>query len=156
MKKRSLFTIILLFALSLVLVACGGNSNDGGNNGGNDGGNNDGGETPDFLSFLTGGTSGTYYPLGGAIAKIITDETAIPTDALYYHGAGDKMIELRDTQGVIVFRQTELASDAVAGENAFEGEPVDTVLAVGSLYPETVQIVTTTKSGIESVEDLKG
>src|SRR5699024_2624777 len=38
----------------------------------------------------------------------------------------------------------------------FEGEPVDTVLAVGSLYPETVQIVTTKKSGIESVEDLKG
>lgn len=156
MKKRSLFTIILLFALSLVLVACGGNSNDGGNNGGNDGGNNGGGETPDFLSFLTGGTSGTYYPLGGAIAKIITDETGIQTDALSSNASADNIIALRDNEAEIAFTQTDVASDAVAGENAFEGEPVDTVLAVGSLYPETVQIVTTKKSGIESVEDLKG
>ncbi|MEJ8778188.1 TAXI family TRAP transporter solute-binding subunit [Pseudogracilibacillus sp. ICA-222130] len=152
MKKRSLFTILLLFALSLVLVACGGNSNDGGNNGGN----NAGGETPDFLSFLTGGTSGTYYPLGGAIAKIITDETGIQTDALSSNASADNIIALRDGEAEIAFTQTDVASDAVAGENAFEGEPVDTVLAVGSLYPETIQIVTTKKSGIESVEDLKG
>ena len=33
---------------------------------------------------------------------------------------------------------------------------MDNVLALGSLYPETIQIVTTAKSGIKSVEDLKG
>src|SRR5699024_6616169 len=32
----------------------------------------------------------------------------------------------------------------------------DNVLALGSLYPETIQIVTTDKAGIESVEDLEG
>ncbi|WP_141234214.1 TAXI family TRAP transporter solute-binding subunit, partial [Virgibacillus sp. 7505] len=47
-------------------------------------------------------------------------------------------------------------SNAVEGVNSFEGEPVDNVLALGSLYPETIQIVTTADSGIESVEDLAG
>jgi TRAP transporter TAXI family solute receptor len=47
-------------------------------------------------------------------------------------------------------------ANAIDGVNAFEGEPVDNVLALGSLYPETIQIVTTAKSGVESVDDLKG
>src|SRR5690625_229109 len=137
MKKRSLFTIILLFALSLVLVACGGNSNDGGNNGGNDGGNNGGGETPDFLSFLTGGTSGTYYPLGGAIAKIITDETGIQTDALSSNASADNVMALKDGEAELAFVQTDVMADAASGINAFD-EPVDNVLGMGSLYPETI------------------
>lgn len=33
---------------------------------------------------------------------------------------------------------------------------MDNVLALGSLYPEAIQIVTTADSGIKSVEDLKG
>ena len=52
--------------------------------------------------------------------------------------------------------QTDTIAQAVEGTGAFEGEAVDNVLALGSLYPETVQIVTTADSGIESVEDLEG
>lgn len=136
-----------------MLAACGGGNSNNGNN--NTEGNN-GGKDPDFLSFLTGGTSGTYYPLGGAIAKIITDETGIQTDALSSNASADNIIALKDGEAEIAFTQTDVASDAVEGRNAFDGDPVDTVLAVGSLYPETVQIITTKKSGIETVEDLKG
>jgi|SRR5699024_900451 len=149
MKKRLFLTIILMFALTTVLAACGGgNTNTATNNGD--------GEDPQFLSFLTGGTSGTYYPLGGVIAKIITDETGIQTDVQSSNASADNIIALKDGEAEMAFTQTDVASDAVNGTNAFEGEAVDTVLAVGSLYPETVQIVTTDKSGIESVEDLKG
>jgi uncharacterized protein len=38
----------------------------------------------------------------------------------------------------------------------FEGNVVDNVKAIGTLYPETVQIVTTAKSGIKTIADLKG
>src|SRR5699024_806661 len=158
MRKRLFLTIILMFALTAVLAACGGgNTNTATNDGNNTNNtNNGGGEDPQFLSFLTGGTSGTYYPLGGAIAKIITDETGIQTDAQSSNASADNIIALKDGEAEIAFTQTDVASDAVNGTNAFEGEAVDTVLAVGSLYPETVQIVTTDKSGIESVEDLEG
>ena len=35
-------------------------------------------------------------------------------------------------------------------------EKIESVKGIATLYPETIQIVTTKKSGIQSVEDLKG
>lgn len=164
MKRRLLLLLTTIFALSLFLVACGDSSDAPTNNDTEDG--NEGVEeeatessdadAPKFLSFLTGGTSGTYYPLGGAIAKIISDETGIQTDALSSNASADNIIALKDGEAELAFTQTDVAAYAVEGINAFDGDPVDNVLALGSLYPETVQIVTTENSGITSVEDLAG
>lgn len=151
-----------MFVLSLFLVACGGGDNeDAQGDAGDDAESTDegtdasDGDAPDFISFLTGGTSGTYYPLGGAIAKIISDETGIQTDALSSNASADNIIALQDGEAELAFSQTDVAAYAVEGINAFDA-PVENVLALGSLYPETIQIVTTEKSGIKSVEDLKG
>lgn len=153
MKKNWLLTIGLLFLLSLVLVACG--DDESGTN--DDGAEDDagGGDDPEFISFLTGGTSGTYYPLGGAIAKIIADETDIQPDAVSSNASADNIIALHEGEAEIAFTQTDVAADAAEGINAFD-EPIDNVLGLGSLYPETIQIVTVEGSGIESVEDLEG
>lgn len=113
-------------------------------------------ENPKFISMLTGGTGGTYYPLGGAIAKIVTDETGIQTDALSSNASADNIIALQDDEAEIAFTQTDVAAYAVDGVNSFEGRKVDAIQALGSLYPETVQIITTEKSGIKTVPDLKG
>lgn len=145
-KKNWLLSIGLVFVLSMFLVACG--SDDGETSG--DGGSDD----PEYLSFLTGGTSGTYYPLGGAIAKIILDETGIQADAVSSNASADNIIALQDGEAEIAFTQTDVAAYAAEGINAFD-EPVETVLGLGSLYPETIQIVTLADSGIETVEDLK-
>ena len=156
MNKRFLLSFLLMLMLSVALVACGG-GNDTDNNA--DGNNNNGdaeADAPDFLSFLTGGTSGTYYPLGGAIATIISDETGIQTDAVSSNASADNIEALRDGEAEIAFTQTDVASNAVEGINSFDGDPVDNVLGLGALYPETIQIVTTDKSGIESVEDMEG
>lgn len=113
-------------------------------------------DNPKFLSMLTGGTGGTYYPLGGAIAKIVTDETGIQTDALSSNASADNIIALQDGEAEIAFTQTDVAAYAVNGVNSFEGRKVDAIQALGSLYPETVQIITTEKTGIKAVPDLKG
>ena|SRR5690625_2892730 len=152
MKKNWLLTIGLLFMLSLVLVACGDAEDESASN---DGGGDGGGSDPEYISFLTGGTSGTYYPLGGAIATIIDQETDIQPDAVSSNASADNIIALVDGEAEIAFTQTDVAADAAEGINAFD-EPVDTVLGLGSLYPETIQIVTVEDSGIESVEDLEG
>jgi len=152
MKKNWLLTIGLLFMLSLVLVACGDAGNESASNDGEDDG---GGSDPEYISFLTGGTSGTYYPLGGAIDKIIDQETDIQPDAVSSNASADNIIALVDGEAEIAFTQTDVAADAAEGINAFD-EPIDTVLGLGSLYPETIQIVTVEDSGIESVEDLEG
>ncbi|WP_156290138.1 TAXI family TRAP transporter solute-binding subunit [Oceanobacillus salinisoli] len=152
MKKRTILSFAMLLILSMVLVACGGGDNEGDTGAGGD----EGGDTPQFLSMYTGGTSGTYYPLGGEMANIISDETGIQTDAVSSNASADNVIALQDGETELAFVQTDVVANAVEGINAFDGNPVDNVLAIASLYPETIQIVTTANSGIESVEDLEG
>jgi TRAP transporter TAXI family solute receptor len=146
MKKKSfLLATVLLLALSMVLAACGGGTDEG-----------NGAEKPKFMSIVTGGTGGTYYPLGGSFAEIISDATGIDTNAEVSGASAENMNTLKDGNAEIAFSQTDIASYAKEGKLMFEGAAVDNVSAIGTLYPETIQIVTTAKSGIKTVEDLKG
>ncbi|WP_284140228.1 MULTISPECIES: TAXI family TRAP transporter solute-binding subunit [unclassified Virgibacillus] len=149
-KKNFMLSFAMLLVLSLFLAACGSDDKDDAAKGG------DKGDKPEFLQLLTGGTSGTYYPLGGQMAKIISDETGIETTAATSNASADNVIALSKGEAELAFVQTDVVANAIEGKNAFEGKKVDNVLALGSLYPETIQIVTTADSGIGSVEDLKG
>lgn len=144
-----------MLAMVLFLAACGGDEETDDGADGADGGT-DGGEMPELISMLTGGTSGTYYPLGGEMATIIKNETGIQTDALSSNASADNVIALQEEEAELAFVQTDVVAFASEGTNAFDGNPVDNVLAIGALYPETVQIVTTMDTGINSVEDLEG
>ncbi|GAA0336923.1 TAXI family TRAP transporter solute-binding subunit [Bacillus carboniphilus] len=144
MKKGFLLSIVMLLTASLFLAACGSGEDSGS------------GDKPEFMNMLTGGTSGTYYPLGGELAQIISDETGIDTTAQSSNASADNMAALADGSADLAFVQTDVASNAIEGINSFEGNAIDNVQAIASLYPETVQIVTKADSGITSVEDLKG
>jgi TRAP transporter TAXI family solute receptor len=107
------------------------------------------------LSIATGGTGGVYYPLGGGIATEIRenvegyDATVQETNAsvdnilLLQTGAADLALVVGDT-----------AAAAAAGEDPFEA-PVE-ICAIGILYNNFMQVVTTAGSGIESVADMSG
>ncbi|GIO24409.1 TAXI family TRAP transporter solute-binding subunit [Oceanobacillus sp. J11TS1] len=157
MKKKWLSPLALIFALLLLLAACGGNDSSSGgedkDNGGGDAG--DSGSDPEMIQIATGGTSGTYYPLGGEMASIISDNTDVSADAISSNASAENVMSIENGDVDIAFVQTDVVAHAVEGINAFD-EPVEHVLALGSLYPETIQIVTTKDSGIESVEDLEG
>lgn len=155
MKKRGMFfSIAMLLIVALFLTACGDKKTGSGDSGDKDASKK--GDTPKLMQMLTGGTSGTYYPLGGQMAKIITDETGIQTDAVSSNASADNVLDLAEGNADIAFVQTDVVANAIEGTNAFEGKKVDNVQAIGSLYPETIQIVTTTKKDIKSVADLKG
>lgn len=135
MKRKKLFLAsAILLVLSLALAACGGEKQ---------------------LTMLTGGTGGTYYPLGGELSTIISNNTELKVSASASNASADNIADLAADEADIAFTQTDVMANAVEGINSFK-EPVDNVLAIGSLYPETIQIVTSTKSGITSVEDLAG
>src|SRR5699024_11682159 len=102
--------------LSLVLVACGDAEDESASGDEEDDG---GGSDPEYISFLTGGTSGTYYPLGGAIAKIIDQETDIQPDAVSSNASADNIIALVDGDAEIEYTQTDVAVDAAEGINIF-------------------------------------
>jgi len=66
------------------------------------------------------------------------------------------MTALQDGKGEIAFVQSDIAFYATEGTKMFDGKKIDTIAALGALYPETVQLVTTEASGIKSYADLKG
>ena len=161
MKKTKfrLLGFIMLMAV-LVLAACGtGDSGSPEKETGSSEKEADSGETKEdykFLSILTGGTQGTYYPLGGSFADYITEATGIKTTAEVSQASAANMTTLHDGDADIAFVQTDIAYYASKGELMFDGEVIDSVSAIGALYPETVQLITLEKNGIKTYADLKG
>lgn len=168
-KKKGFLALLIVVALSFVLAACGGGTADNGGGSG-DGGNGEtsgegesgsGGEGgsnfPEFVNILTGGTEGTYYPLGGSFAQIISDNVeGVEATAISTGASVENVNSLRQGEGELAFTQTDIAAYAAEGRLMFEGNAYDGLRAIGTLYPETIQIVTTADSGIETVEDLEG
>lgn len=144
----------MVLMLSMFLAACGDKAKEDPKE--TDDGTVEETENPEFMSIATGGTGGTYYPLGGSMANIIKDATGIDTNAEVSGASAENMTSLKDGAVEIAFTQTDIASYAKEGKLMFEGNVVDNVKAIGTLYPETVQIVTTAKSGIKTIADLKG
>src|SRR6056297_2790692 len=109
------------------------------------------------LSVATGGTGGVYYPMGGGLAEVINGNvegyaaTAEVTGAsvenmgLVATGDADLAIGLADT-----------VQQAHTGTDRFEGQQLEMIHGVASLYANMVQIVTLEGSGIEGLEDLRG
>jgi len=109
------------------------------------------------LSVATGGTGGVYYPMGGGLAEIINNHidgysaTAEVTGAsvenmgLVATGDADLAIGLADT-----------VQQAQTGTGRFEGQQLEMIRGIASLYANMVQIVTLEGSGINSLEDMRG
>lgn len=112
----------------------------------------------DFINILTGGTSGVYYPVGGALSKIYSD--GIP-DAKVQVQSTKASVEnlnlLQQGKGEIGFALGDSVKFAAEG-NAEVGfpEPLDKLRGISAIYPNYIQIVATEESGIETLEDLKG
>ena len=145
MKKRGfLLSLVLLVTMSLV-AACGGNSASSGNN------------DPSQLVIATGGTGGTYYPLGGGMADHITKNAGITATAQATGASAENIRLLRDKKADIAFTQNDIAEYASKGTNMFQQDgKIEAFQALGALYDETIQIVVSADSNIKNVADLKG
>ncbi|MFC0189661.1 TAXI family TRAP transporter solute-binding subunit [Fictibacillus aquaticus] len=113
-------------------------------------------EKTEQISIVTGGTGGTYYPLGGEMAKIIKDNAGYETSSQASGASVENMTLIQDGEANLAFTQTDIASYATEGQEMFKDGKLDKIQAIGTLYPETVQIVALKDSGIKSVDDLKG
>ncbi|KXS49326.1 MAG: TRAP transporter solute receptor, TAXI family [Halanaerobium sp. 4-GBenrich] len=110
-----------------------------------------------FLSIATGGTSGTYYPIGGAIAKVLNENIDDMNASAQSTGASVTNTRLIYNQEVeLAILQNDIASYAVNGERQFEGNQVNNMSGIASLYPEVIQIIVRNDAGIKSIADLKG
>ncbi|MFO8047290.1 MAG: TAXI family TRAP transporter solute-binding subunit [Halomonas sp.] len=109
------------------------------------------------LSIATGGTGGTYYPLGGGLAEMINNHiegasavaevtgASVENMGLVWRGDSDLALALADT-----------VYQAHNGTGDFDGRQLDNIRALASVYPNAVQLVSLADSGVETLQDLKG
>jgi uncharacterized protein len=116
-----------------------------------------------FLTMGTGGIAGTYYPFGGIITSVITQELkdselGVSAAAQSTGGSVDNINLMKRGQTELALSQNDIAYMAYHGviHKAFEGKPWNKIRAIGNTYPEVVHIVALEKSGINSIYDLKG
>ncbi|MBO4319202.1 MAG: TAXI family TRAP transporter solute-binding subunit [Treponema sp.] len=105
----------------------------------------------------TGGTGGTYYPFGGAIANIWNTKIQNMNVTAQATGASAenlRLISKGEAEFAIV--QNDVMDYAYNGTDMFAGQSLPNIKAIGTLYPEVVQIAASVSSGIKSVYDLKG
>ena len=108
------------------------------------------------LRFATGGTAGTYYPFGTAIAQVIQERTGIPI-VVESTGASRANIQLIDAGEVeLAMVQNDVADYAWTGADFFDGTRFQTFNAVAGLYSEQIQVIAAAGSGINSIADLRG
>lgn len=112
---------------------------------------------PANLILATGGTSGTYYPFGGAMAQIFNSKIEGMNVTAQSTGASVENLKLIGKKEVeLAIVQNDTMDYAINGTEAFADGKIENVRAITTLYPEVVQIVVSKKSGIASMADVKG
>ena len=110
-----------------------------------------------YLNIATGGTAGTYYPIGGAIAEILNKSIPGMNASAQSTGASVSNINMLYSGDVdLAIVQNDITYYAAHGTEMFADKDVKNIRGIATLYPETCQFVTLDKSGINSVADLRG
>jgi TRAP transporter TAXI family solute receptor len=108
------------------------------------------------LILATGGTAGTYYPFGGAMAKIWNSKIPGMNVTAQTTGASAENIRLINRkEAELALVQSDILDFAYQGKETFK-EKITSVSAIAVLYPEIIQIVVRAESPIKSFADLKG
>jgi hypothetical protein len=109
------------------------------------------------LTILTGGAAGTYYPIGGAMAKAINDYAkGVKATAVTSGASVTNARKIGDKEAELALLQNDVAYYAYNGLEMFKDKPVTNMRGIATLYPEVIQIVTLKETGIKTVYDLKG
>lgn len=107
------------------------------------------------ISIGTGGTGGIYYPLGGAVANVLSKYVSNLQVTAEVTGGGLANLQLvASGQSEIGFAPSDIILDALNGVEKFKKKVPLRTLAV--LYASPMHVVTVEGTGIERIADLKG
>jgi len=124
-----------------------------------------------FRSIGTGGTAGTYYPVGGLLANAISSppgsracndggSCGVPglvASAVASNGSVANINAIAGGTMESGFTQSDVAYWAFTGTGIYEGKPKVTGLRlIANLYPESVHLVARKGANIRGVADLRG
>src|SRR3954468_2693750 len=126
---------------------------------------------PMRISFqiATGSTEGVYFPVGQAMAGVISDPLGVGrSDTATVCGPAGVILSARTSQGAADnlravnsgavdsgIADGDVIAAAVAGQGAFR-RPARHLRVIAALFPEEAHLVVAAKSSIQSVDDLRG
>ena len=124
-----------------------------------------------FFRIMTGGTVGTYFPIGGLIANAISNppgsrpcneggSCGVPglvATSVASNGSVANAAAIGNGSAQSGFVQSDVAYWAYNGTGIYAGRPrIDNLRAIANLYPESFHLVARKGAGIKSVADLRG
>ena len=115
-------------------------------------------QNKNFVTIGTGGITGVYYPTGGAISKIInTKKNKYNIKASVESTAGSVYNINSVLSGELDFgiAQSDRQYQAYNGVAEWENNPQTNLRSVFSIYPESITLIVSEKSEINSINDLK-
>ncbi|MGL4325168.1 MAG: TAXI family TRAP transporter solute-binding subunit [Beijerinckiaceae bacterium] len=114
-------------------------------------------QAPAFFRIGTGGTAGTYYPVGGMIGNAVSSPPQLIVTAVASNGSVANVNAIVGGGAESGFVQADVAYWAFTGTGVFEGKPkVEDLRSIANLYPESVHVVVRKSLGAKSISDLKG
>lgn len=156
LKRKVLLVAGLALLLSLVLVACGTQSG-----GGQDGGGDQGGETnyKKSMQLGTGSTGGTYFPLGGEMATLLSDQVNIDgfnVSSVESGASVENMAKIGRGQFQLGMTINGTAANALNGEGQFQDGAINNAGFMLHIYPEVLHAITRESTSITSIDQLEG
>lgn len=122
-----------------------------------------------FIRIGTGPIGGTYFPVGGVIANVISvPPGALACDlggscgvpgliaaAVSTQGSVQNVSDLAARRVELALCQADVAHSAFTGQGRYAEQPVPSLRAIANLFTETVHVVVHKASGITSVSGLR-
>ncbi|SEL03838.1 TAXI family TRAP transporter solute-binding subunit [Haloferax larsenii] len=114
--------------------------------------------TESRLSWHAGGTGGTYFPLSNEFKSVVEANTDFTLQVQSTGASVENVGSLARGNADFALIQNDVAFFAKNGTgiDAFDGNPVENLSGVATLYPETIHIVTLADTGVEQPSDLEG
>jgi TRAP transporter TAXI family solute receptor len=124
-----------------------------------------------FFRIGTGGTGGTYYPIGGLIANAISSppgsraceqggSCGVPGLVAIAQSSNGSVANVNAIASGAMesgFAQSDVVYWAYTGTGVFDGKPkLEKLRAIANLFPESIHLVARKGSNIKSPADLRG
>lgn len=112
-----------------------------------------------FITIGTGGVTGTYYPTGGAVCRLVNKvkkETGIRCSVESTGGSVYNINTIKNGELDFGIAQSDVVYQAANGTGKFEGKQVSKIRSVMAIYPELFTLVSNKNANINDIMDIKG
>jgi TRAP transporter TAXI family solute receptor len=112
-----------------------------------------------FITIGTGGVTGVYYAVGGALCRLMNKTRAKTGIRCSVESTGGSVFNVNAIKtGELEFglTQSDVQYNAVKGEAQFKGKPDPDLRAVFSVHPEPFTVLARKEAGVTKFTDFKG